>query len=171
MSEQVYRPARGSRHHKPVGFGVSQAARTARFQLNDGVLRWKLRWRLVLMVFFHCLWVWKGRTDVSEPVYRPARGPRHHYRVGFGVSQAARLTRFQMDNGVLRWKLGWRLVLMVFFHCLWVWKGRTDVSEQVYILGRGPRHHKPVRFGVSQAASTDRLSRQVTQLRPRLYCN
>jgi len=78
--------------------------------------------------------VWKGRTDVSEPVYGSARGPRHHYCFGFGVSQAARSARFQMDNGVLRWKLGWRLVLMVFFHCLWVWKGRTDVSEQVYIL-------------------------------------
>ena len=26
-----------------------------------------------------------------------------------------------------------------------------DVSEQVYRLGRGPRHHKPARIGVSQA--------------------
>ena len=29
----------------------------------------------VFIVVFHCLWVWKGRTDVSEPVYRLERGP------------------------------------------------------------------------------------------------
>ena len=98
------------------------------------------------MVFFHCLWVWKGRTDVSEQVYRLGRGPRHHKPVGFGVSQAGRSARFQTDIGKLQWKLRWRLVFMVFFHCLWVWKGRTDVSEQVCRLGRGPRHHNPVGF-------------------------
>ena len=32
----------------------------------------------------------------------------------------------------------------VCFHCLWVWKGRTDVSERVYSLGRGPLEHKRV---------------------------
>ena len=37
MSEQVYRLGRGPKHNKPVRFGVSQAARTLRFQLNDGV--------------------------------------------------------------------------------------------------------------------------------------
>ena len=30
------------------------------------------------------------------------RGPRHHNRVGFGVSQATRLPRFQLNNGLLR---------------------------------------------------------------------
>ena len=58
-------------------------ARTLRFQLNEGVLRLKLRWPLVFMVFLHCLWVYNRRTDVSEQVYRLGRGPRHHYRVGF----------------------------------------------------------------------------------------
>ena len=29
----------------------------ARFQLINGVLRWKLRWLFVFMVFFHCPWV------------------------------------------------------------------------------------------------------------------
>ena len=79
-----------------------------------------MRWRLVLMVFFHCLWVWKGRTDVSEPVYRQARGPMHHKPVRFGVSQAARTLRFQLNDGVLQWKLRFPLVFMVFSHCLGV---------------------------------------------------
>ena len=35
MSEQVYRLGRGPRHHKPVRFRVSQAARTLRFQLAE----------------------------------------------------------------------------------------------------------------------------------------
>ena len=61
-----------------------------------------MRSLLVFVVVFHCLWVWKGRTDVSEQVYRLARCPRHHYRVGFGGSQAARTARFQTDIGVLR---------------------------------------------------------------------
>ena len=42
---------------------VSQAARSPRFQPNDGVMRQKLRWPLVLMVFVHCLWVLKERED------------------------------------------------------------------------------------------------------------
>ena len=28
-----------------------------RLQLNNGVLRWKMRWPFVFMVVFHCLWV------------------------------------------------------------------------------------------------------------------
>ncbi|EJK64908.1 hypothetical protein THAOC_14304, partial [Thalassiosira oceanica] len=45
MSEQVYRPGRGPRQHKGAVFGVSQqAARTAKSQVNIGVLRKKLRW-------------------------------------------------------------------------------------------------------------------------------
>ena len=44
------------------------------------------------------------------------------------------------------------MFFMVCFHCQWVWKGRTDASERVYILGRGPWHHESVGFGVSQAA-------------------
>ena len=123
MSEPVYRPARGPRHHYLVGFWVSQAARSARFQMDIGVLRWKLGWRLVLMVFFHCLWVWKGRTDVSEQVYILGRGPRHHKPIRFGVSQAARTLRFQLNDGVLRWKMRWPPVFMVFSHCLMIKKG------------------------------------------------
>ena len=38
MSERVYRLGRGPRQHKGVGFGVSQAARTAKSQVNIGVL-------------------------------------------------------------------------------------------------------------------------------------
>ena len=38
MSEQVYILGRGPMHHKPVRFGVGQAARTLRFQLNNRVL-------------------------------------------------------------------------------------------------------------------------------------
>ena len=49
----------------------------------------------------------------------------------------AKSPRFQMNVGVLRRQLTWLFVLMVVFHCLWVWKGRTDVSEWVYRLGRG----------------------------------
>ena len=120
---------------------MCQAAGALRFQMNDGVLRLKLRCPLVFMVFLHCLWVWKGRTDVSEQGYRLGRGPRHHKPVRFGVSQAARTLRFQLNEGVLRWKLRWPLVFMVNFHCLRVRKGKTDVSEQDYGLGRGPRHN------------------------------
>ena len=48
-----------------------------------------------------------------------------------------RSPRFQMNVGVLRLQLTWLFVLMVVFHCLWVCKGRTDVSERVCRLGRG----------------------------------
>ena len=34
-----------------------QAAGSARFQPNNGVLRRKMRWPFVFRVFFHCLWV------------------------------------------------------------------------------------------------------------------
>ena len=37
-------------------------ATSPRFQTNEG-LRWEMRWHFVFMVFFHCLWVWKGMTD------------------------------------------------------------------------------------------------------------
>ena len=40
-----------------VGFGVGQAARSPRFQTNDGVLRQEMRWPHVFRVVFHCLWV------------------------------------------------------------------------------------------------------------------
>ena len=51
------------------------------FSRTIGVLRRKMRRPFEFMVFVHCLWVWKGRTDVSEPVYRLGRGPWHHKRV------------------------------------------------------------------------------------------
>ncbi len=58
MREQVYRPGRGPKQHIGVEFGVSQAARTAKSQVNNGVLRWMLRWSMVsLVVLFHCQWV------------------------------------------------------------------------------------------------------------------
>ena len=51
MRERVYRPGRGPRQHIGVKFGVSQAARTAKSQVNNRVLQWKLRWSLVPLVF------------------------------------------------------------------------------------------------------------------------
>ena len=39
-----------------------------RFKMNDGVLRRQMRMPLVFMVLYHYLWLWKGRTDVSEQV-------------------------------------------------------------------------------------------------------
>ena len=48
MSERVYIPGRGPRQHEGVGFGVSQLARTAKSQVNIGVLQWKLRSRLYI---------------------------------------------------------------------------------------------------------------------------
>ena len=95
MSERVYRLGRGPWQHNRVGvgFGAGQAARSPRFQTNNGVLRREMRWPHVFRVFVHCLWVWKGRTDVSERVYRLERGPWQHNRVGFGAGQAARSPR------------------------------------------------------------------------------
>ena len=55
MSERVYRLGRGPWQRNRVGFGVRQAARSPRFQLNDGVLRLEMRWAHVFMVVFHCL--------------------------------------------------------------------------------------------------------------------
>ena len=43
-------------------------ARSPRFQPNEGVLRREMTWLSEFMVFSHCHWVWKGRTDVSERV-------------------------------------------------------------------------------------------------------
>ena len=102
-----------------------KAARSPRFQPEDGVLRRKIRRPFAITVFFHCLWVWKGRTDVSEPACRLGRGPLHHKQDKFGVSQAARSPRFQLNDGVLRREMRWLHVFMLFFHCLWVWKVRT----------------------------------------------
>ena len=86
--------------HTRQQFGVSQpgAAGSPRFQMNHGVLRQEMRGTFVFTVFFHCLWVWKGRTDVSKQVYRLGRGPWPRNRVGFGVSQAAGSPRFQISR-------------------------------------------------------------------------
>jgi len=81
------------------------------------------------MVLFHCQWVYKGRTDVSELVYRLGWGPWHHKRVGFGVSQASQSPRFQPNGWVLRWEMRWQIAFVVLFHCLWVYKGRKDKCE------------------------------------------
>ncbi|EJK69917.1 hypothetical protein THAOC_08785 [Thalassiosira oceanica] len=49
------------------GQPVSKAARSARFQLNNGALRWKMRRPpQVFKVFVHCLWVWKGRAEIGK---------------------------------------------------------------------------------------------------------
>ena len=70
-------------------------------------------------VRFHCLWVLKGRTDVSERVYSLGRGPWEHKRVGFEVSQAARSPRFQTDDGVLRPRGGaLRLEILKVANCV-----------------------------------------------------
>ena len=71
-------------------------------------------------VFLHCLWALEGWTDMRERVYRSGRGPRQHKGVGFGVSQAARTAKSQVNIGVLRKKSRWPLVFMVFLHCIWV---------------------------------------------------
>ena len=157
MSEPACRLGRGPWHHKHDKFGVSQAAKSTRFRLNDGVLRRMMRWLHVFMLFFHCLWVLKGRTDVCEPACRLGRGPWHHKHDKFGVSQAAKSPRFQLNDGVLQRKIRWLHVLMLFFHCLWVLKGRTDVCEPACRLGRGPWHHKQDKFGVSQVAKSPRF--------------
>ena len=43
-----------------------QAPGSPRFQMNDGVLQREMRWQHMFMAFSHCLWVLKGRTDVSD---------------------------------------------------------------------------------------------------------
>ena len=50
MSEGVYRLERDPWHHVSVGFGVGQAAESSRFDMNDWVLRPKMRWPYVFMV-------------------------------------------------------------------------------------------------------------------------
>ena len=91
---------------------------------------------------------------MCERVYRLGRGPGPRNRVGFGASRLLdRQERLRLDDWVLRQKMRWPLVFMVFFHCIWVWKRRTDVSERVYILGRGPGPQDCVGFGVSQAST------------------
>ena len=69
---------------------------------KHGVMRGKIGWPFKFMVVFHCLWVWKGRTDVSERVCGLGRGPWQQKYVGFGVRQAAGSPRFQLNDGVLR---------------------------------------------------------------------
>ena len=76
MRERVYRLGRGPRQHQGVEFGVSQAARTAKSQVNKGVLLWKLRYSKVPLVFSHCHRVQEGRMDMSERVYKLGRGLR-----------------------------------------------------------------------------------------------
>ena len=97
-----------------------------------------MRFLYMFMVLFHCHCILKRKTDVSERVYGLGRGPWLHECVGFGVGQAAGSPRFQLNDGVLRRKMRLLFVFMVLFHCHWVSKGRADVSERVYGLGRGP---------------------------------
>ena len=128
MSERVYRLGWGPWHHKlpwiwsEPGISISQiSAERLGAATGDGR-------QIVLTLLSHCLWVYKGRTDVSERVYRLGWGPWYHKRVGFGVSQAARSTRFQPNDGVLRREMRLHIMFTLFFHCLWVYKGRTNVS-------------------------------------------
>ena len=88
--------------------------------INDMCL--KMRGRLVSMVFFlvfsHCP-SWIEREDRC----RDLEGVRARL-----LRKQARSPRFQPNNGVLRRKRRWQFVFMVFFHCPWVWKGRTYVT-------------------------------------------
>ncbi len=43
----------------------------------------------------------EGRMDMRGWVYRLGRGPRQHIGVEFEVSQAARMAKSQVNNGVL----------------------------------------------------------------------
>ena len=131
---------------------ASQAAGSPTFQPINGVLQREMRWRHMFKLFVLCLWVWKGWTDVSERCYRLGRGPWQCNRLGFGVCQAAGSPIIQPINGVLEREMRWRHMSSLFVHCLWVWKGRTYVSERVYRLGRGPWQRNRVGFGVFQAA-------------------
>ena len=54
--------------------------------------------------------------------------------------------------GPAMWKLRFMLVFMVIDRCLWVWKSKSEGSEGVFGLRRGPWLHKSVGFGVSRAA-------------------
>ena len=108
----------------------------------------------VFTVIVRRLWVWKSKSEGSQGVFGLRRGPWLHKSVGFGVSRAAETLRFQLNEELLRWKLGWMLLVTVFFKCLWVWKEKTDMSEAVYRLGSGPWHQNLVGFGVSRAAET-----------------
>ena len=155
MSERVYRLGRGPWQRNRVGFGVCQAAGSPIIQLSHGVLELEMRWQHMFRLFVHCLWVWKGRMDVSERIYRLGRGPWQRNRVAeSGVCQAAGSPRFQPINGVLQREMRWQHMFTLFVLCLWVWKGRTDVSERCYRLGRGPLQRNRVGFGVCQAAGS-----------------
>ena len=55
----------------------------------------------MFMAVFQRLWVLKGRTDAMNGSIDLKRGPWHCKYVGFGVHQAARSPRFQMNDGVL----------------------------------------------------------------------
>ena len=81
-----------------------------------------------------------------------------HVGSAFGLSQPAGSLRFQPNNEVLQGEMRWPHVFIVFFHCIWVYKGRTDMSERVCRLGRGTWRHKHVRFGVSQFAGFAQIS-------------
>ena len=62
---------------------MCQAAGALRFQLNNGGVVMEVEVATGAHGVFPPPMVWKGRTEVSEQVYRLERGPRHHSRVGF----------------------------------------------------------------------------------------
>ena len=85
MSEWAYRLATmGPWQHKRVGlleFGVARQAGCWIAQISaerwDAAVGDEVAVHVAFMVvYFHCLWVWKGRTDVSERVYRDLEGLR-----------------------------------------------------------------------------------------------
>ena len=78
MSEQIYRLGRDPQYQKHVGFGVRQAARSPRYQPNNGVMQQEMRRPHVFTMFIHTL-----------RVYRLGRGPQHQKHVVFGVCQPA----------------------------------------------------------------------------------
>ena len=117
---------------------LRQTAGSPQFQLNDGVLRLEMRWPHVFLVVFHYLWVWIGRTDVSERVCGLGRGPWQHKCVNaLDLECDSRIAPISAERCDA--VFGDEVAALVHdgFHCLWVCKGRTDVSERVCGLGRG----------------------------------
>ena len=69
----------------------------------------------MVTVFFFCLWVWKGKVDTSEAVYRLGSGPWRQNLVGFWVSRAAETLRLQLNEELLPMEVGVDVVGYIVF--------------------------------------------------------
>jgi len=65
---ETWKRSRPHKHALDLKMWCQATRLLPRFELDDGVLWRKMRWPFVFMVFFHCLWVLKKRTDVIERV-------------------------------------------------------------------------------------------------------